>query len=125
MLRSILAVLLGYIPMAAAVQVTLMRAGHNPDNAMVVGFDVARLVYDTIAAVLGGYIVAWVAHRSELLHGTALAIIGVVVGIYFLFISAEPVPAWFEIVDLVLMVVGVMVGAFFRVWQQAQDARQT
>ncbi len=122
-MRAVLAVIVGYVPMAAAVFVSFHRAVTGTDATLSAGPDLGRLIYDVIAALLGGYLCGWVAGRNEIKHGVVLAVVGVVIGTYFLFISAENVPPWLEFLDLALMVAAVLAGARIRAWVRAQPAR--
>ena len=80
MLRSIFAVILGYIAIAVLLSVTsgilflvLPQSTVSPDGSLpAVGWIIFNLIYGTAFAAVGGYITARIAQRAEVRHALAL-----------------------------------------------------
>lgn len=87
MLRSVLAVLAGLVLISIIVEslefglVAFVNRGvtTDPDVYFSVrnrpGFLAAKLVYNTAGAIVGGWLAAWLAGRSPIGHGVALAVV--------------------------------------------------
>ena len=86
-LRSIAGVVAGLIAISLIVEaielalVTIVNGGTTMDPVVYFGtrnrpwFLAIKLVYNTAAAVAGGWLAAWMAGRAPIAHGIALAIV--------------------------------------------------
>lgn len=123
MIRSVGTVLAGFVVIAAVViagTAVATAAWAEPDGATTPPYLVANGVISLLAAVLGGTIVARLAHSRPLLHAFALAALMAVLALPGLGGGAGQ-PALYPAAILAVGVVGVMVGAAFvarRRWQR-------
>ena len=114
MLKSLLAVVVGYVLMAALVMATVFglytllgwQEGDVPSTPALVGLAVAGGIY----ACIGGFVTALLAPRAPFVH--ALALGGVVLGLWFLDAGSSPleVPTWFQVTVLFTGVFGALCG---------------
>ena len=78
MLRSIGAIVAGYIATVILTMITIpllgviFPASLNPANT---GWVIANIAYGAVFAGIGGYVAALVAQKSEIKHATILAVI--------------------------------------------------
>jgi hypothetical protein len=117
MLRSLLAVVVGYFVMAMSVRVlfALRLGGAEDTRALLV-----KLVYGTAFAAVAGYLTALIAQRSEMVHAAVLAGIMLLLGVISVLLSVEPL--WYRITDASAEVLAILLGGYARVWQ-VQRAR--
>ena len=133
MIRSILAVVAGLIVLTivsfaieAAADPLLMHLfpGALPDAAALAGNFPARLfmlAYTTFSIVVGGYVTAWIARRSQLTHAAIMGAIEVAFTLYVMiaapFSEARNAPRWGWIAGMILMVPAACLGAAIRAKQ--------
>ena len=74
---------------------------------------VAKLVYNTGAALLAGYVAAWIAGRAAFAHGVVLAAIQSALFVWGMMFSefAGTTPTWAWVTLLPLMGAGILFGA--------------
>ena len=126
--RSIVAVLGGIGLLSIVVEVlefTLVNAvsGGSPQDIQSYlavrnqpGILAAKLGYNTVGAVLGGYITAKIAAREEMLHGWTVALVQTAALVYGFTIGeyAESLPVWTRIALVLLTGPAMLVGASIR-----------
>jgi len=120
--RSILSVIVGYLVMAIAIMALFaiwFRGKVTPPSD---GFMLFSLGYGFVFAVVGGYVTAMIAKRSEMKHAMALAVFSVLMGIVSMVASAGQEPFWYQIANMVVMVSAVVLGGYLRV-RQVRKAR--
>jgi hypothetical protein len=126
MLRSILAVIVGYATMAAGVLAVFAVAGQSPEQKITTEFMAVLTGVGFLFAALGGYVAGWVAGRSPLRHGVALAVVcGVLWAVSFagvLAVAYAHVVWWFEAAKLITGVGGTLLGSWLREMQIARRA---
>jgi hypothetical protein len=127
-LRSVLAVVVGLVLISAIVEplefllVGLLNRGltTDPDIYFQVRNQpavlVAKLVYNTAAAIAGGWVAAWLARRTPVAHGIALAVIQTAA---FGWALANPAlrrstPDWMWACLIVLTFAGTVVGSLLQ-----------
>lgn len=128
-LRSVLAVLVGIVVMGIvtlAIEATaiplLMRLFPSalPDHVMFNHNVWARLfivAYTMLAVAIGGYVAAWIARRSVVLHAVIAGAVQIALTAYFVLISPHPVPeppTWKWILMLALMIPAAALGGMLR-----------
>ena len=59
--------------------------------------------------VMGGFFAGWIAKRAEVLHGALVAIVGMVLSMFF---RESGMPIWFEIAGFVCMLPAGMAGGY-------------
>lgn len=75
-----------------------------------------KLLYNTVAALAGGWVCAWIAGRLEMLHGMLLAVVQTAGFIYGMTASpyANTTPLWMWIALTVLSAVAIVWSAHLR-----------
>ena len=127
MVRSILAVVAGYLVMFLGVSLFFVFA-------MAVGFGemprdpaafqppawlyVAEVVFGTLAALGGGYVCVWVARRRQQRHLLVLAAVIVVLGVVSAFAESGLKPLWSSIAVVVTGALGAVAGGWLRMRQE-------
>ncbi len=115
-LRAFLALLSGFVTMAALVAVAtavLMKfvpewvgnTGHPRP-----GYIFVNLGYSFVAAMAGGYVCAWVARNNPLIHVLALALIVLLLAALSALQERGRQPVWYQLTLLVLTPLGVFLG---------------
>jgi len=97
--RSVLAVLAGYLAMAAviiALTLLCVRLLHLQSGHPTGPYLVLSLALSFAAAVLGGWVAAKVAGYRPLEHGVALGALILVLGVLFLIHPAPGQPLWHQ-----------------------------
>ncbi len=120
MLRSILAVVAGYIVIAAVTMLTTVLAAlaagvplemPGPDSPPPpAAYLAGNIAGSALAAVLGGVAAARIALRHRRGHAFALAALVFVLGVTYALTSAGPAPAWYFWLLPVLGALGVSLG---------------
>lgn len=111
-IRSILALLGGFLLMAALVIIGTFAAAAllAPDGIPNATYLIANLLLSFLAAIAGGYGCAWIAGRAPRLHAAMLALIVLVLGLVSEGRSAQP--HWYPLLIPFLGALGVMIGAW-------------
>ena len=107
MLRSILAVLVGFVAMAVVVMIgtaVAMRAlqPHEGDATALAmrlnpAYLTANLVLSGVAALIGGYVVATIARHDPIRHGIALALLILVMSVVSMRRAGATQPRWYQL----------------------------
>ncbi len=114
MLRSIIAVLAGYVAMTIAVLVMFAVVSPFIGEEIGKGFLLPNVIMGLAAAVLGGYVTAAVALIRKYMHVYALAVIILVGGIASMVFLAGQESFAFQLSNTVVGVLGVMLGGHLR-----------
>jgi hypothetical protein len=124
--RSVLAVLAGIVAMSAvsfAIEIPLrmltlrLFSSSFPDRATLdtsLGWMVSQSLYTVPAAILGGYVAAWVASRREVAHAVAMAIVQELLILALMFNPPHPVPPWLWAVALIVTPAAIICGGYLR-----------
>lgn len=129
MLRTVAGVLAGLVLISVIAEgiefglVTLLHGSVTQDPEVYFGVRnqpgvlAFKLVYNTFAALAGGFVCAWIADRMEVMHGMLLAIVQTAGFIYGMTASpyAHTTPMWMWIALIVVSAVGIVWGARLRV----------
>ena len=122
--RSILAVLAGIAALTAVVfafeiplrWLTLRLFSQTfPDQATLdsnVGWMLSQSLYTVPAAMLGGYVAAWLAARRELAHAVAMAVVQDLLIVVLIFEPPHPVPPWMWAITLVVTPAAIIYGGY-------------
>ena len=127
-LRSIFAVFAGLVLISVIVEsfefglVTLVNGGvtTNPDMYFSVrntpAFLATKVVYNTVAAIVGGWVAARLARRAPMAHGLVLAVIQTVAFGWALMTPAlrQSTPDWMWACMIVLTFAGIMTGSLLQ-----------
>ena len=119
-LRAFLALLAGFAAMAALVGVAtaalvkLAPGFVGQPGQPHLGYVFVNLGYSLAAALLGGYITAWVARGNVLIHIAALALIVLLLGALSALQQRGQQPIWYQLLLVAVMPVGVALGGLLR-----------
>jgi hypothetical protein len=124
--RSVLAVAAGIVAMTAvafAVELPLrwltlrLFPQRFPDRATLdasVGWMLSQSLYTIPAAMLGGYVAAWLAPSRGLAHAIAMAVVQELLIVALMFNPPHPVPPWMWAMTLVVTPAAIIAGGFLR-----------
>ena len=131
MIRSVLAVLMGFAITAAAsmgtdvLLMSLMPTALAKEGRDSVPALLGVMAYFLACAALGGYVAATIARRAEVRHALALGVKFLAVGVAAAVVSAvsvdaspKPLPLWYVVVSVGLVVPAIWLGGSLRVWQK-------
>jgi hypothetical protein len=122
--RSFFAVLAGIVAMTAvafAIEIPLrwltlrLFSQTFPDQATLdtnVGWMLSQSLYTVPAAMLGGYVAAWLAPRRGLAHAVAMAIVQNLLIVVLIFEPPHPVPPWMWAIALVITPAAIIYGGY-------------
>ena len=123
MVRSVLAVVGGFVAMAVGVQLMFLpfyigaSAAQEPSTQNMVWM----LLGGSLAATLGGYVAGFVAGRAPLKHAAALAgLCSILSGVCLLL--PGPAPFWFQAGNCVIGLAGPLLGGWLRELQARRFA---
>ena len=131
MVRSVLAVALGYVVMLVAqlggdtaltalAPSIMPQPGEPPDPA----YFAFRLGTGFFFIAIGGYMAALLAGRSEMKHALSLAALSIAAGILEAYYFAGEQPLWYTIALMFLSIPSALVGGYFRLRQvESEHAR--
>ena len=118
-LRSTLAVLVGFAVMAGILIVItppMARAfGAEDFRTLNQAFMLVNLLYTAAAAILAGFITAWIAGRKEIRHASVLGLLMIVAAFVSMRGQAEATPGWYEVVLGGCGPIAALVGAALRI----------
>ncbi|HKV08809.1 MAG TPA: hypothetical protein VJ725_11765 [Thermoanaerobaculia bacterium] len=117
MIRSVLAVIAGYV--VICVVVLSLSSLYPP---VTFGFMMLFIAYGFVAAALGGYVTAAVAGRHHLRHAIVLAAVGVTLAVLALVFSIHQEALWYQFANMAVPTAGVLLGGWVRE-RQARRAR--
>uniref|UniRef100_A0A7S2TIZ3 Uncharacterized protein n=1 Tax=Lotharella oceanica TaxID=641309 RepID=A0A7S2TIZ3_9EUKA len=133
LVRSLCAVLAGYVAMAVSTIAMFVVLGAvipgafesyatgkaQPSNGVLL----VILTFGVLSAVLGGYVTASLAKSSPMDHVYALAGFVVVLGLWSAFYEGESAPLWYRLALAVIGGAGVVVGGTMTVTEPPEYAR--
>lgn len=114
LLRSIGAILAGYIFMGLAVELIFLLSGRNPHAPASARFIIVTTLYGTFCAAIGGYVTSRLAGRFPLMHAAVLACLVSFIALISLFAELGVGSIWSQLVALLFMAPAVMIGAMLR-----------
>ena len=120
MLRSIGAVVAGYLLIAAAI--ILLFAVAFPDPLAFPGqeFMLFSLAYGFLFGILGGYVCGRIARRAEVKHAAVIAGIGILLSILSMAFAPAKEPMWYQLANMVALTAAVLLGGWLRARQRAK-----
>ena len=114
MVRSILAVMMGYLTFGLSASLLFGLSGRDPHVTPGVGFLVFAILYGVGFAALGGYLAATVGRRRQVAHAAAVAVIIGIAALVSLVAQAGNGAIWSELATLFLMAPAAVAGADLR-----------
>src|SRR5258706_16279637 len=128
MLRSIAAVIVGFLAMGILILLTatvhmVSVLGKFPEPGAHRGFPasfaIVYLVYSTLYAAFGGYVCAAIAKRNRLKHGMVLAGLVFVLSLISVYIDRGQQPVWYQAMLVLLGAPATAMGAWIRAKKDA------
>jgi CBS-domain-containing membrane protein len=113
-MKSVLAVLVGYLIFGASSVLLFLVAGIDPKQSPELGFRIWSTLYGISFALLGGYTAARIAGHKELWHASAVAIILALLAAISLIAQPSGSSIWSQIAALGFMVPAVILGGIVR-----------
>lgn len=107
MIRSVAAVIIGYLAMVLPIVVmfSIYTRLYGPKPGF--GFSILSLGIGFVAAIIGGLTAGLIAQQSPMLHAAALAGLSTVL---WLFSGGEGEPQWLRRANLIAMLTGMLIG---------------
>jgi len=116
-MKSILAVLVGYLIFGLSSVALFLLAGVDPKQPAELAFRIWSTLYGVFFALLGGYTAARMAGRREIRHASGVAIILALLATVSLIAQPTGSSIWSQIAALGFMVPAVILGGIVRVHQ--------
>ena len=113
-LRSVGAVVGGYVLLGTASELLFYLSGRNPHAPASAAFITLTSVYGFFFAALAGYLTALIAGRLELFHAAVLACLLALIALLSLLADLRTGSMWSQLVALLLMAPAVLIGAMIR-----------
>lgn len=117
-LRSIVAVVAGFGAMAGIViwltPIAARYYGAEDFRYLNQAYMMANLAYSAAAAMIGGFITAWIAGSREIRHAAALGLLMIAMSFVSMRVNGEQQPGWYEVVIGGLGPIAAMLGAAIR-----------
>jgi peptidoglycan/LPS O-acetylase OafA/YrhL len=121
MVRSVLAVLAGYLIFALSAFAFFQISGQPPHQAAPTPFMLGSIVFGMVFALLGGYVAARVARRRPLAHGLAVGCVLALGAVVSLIGTYGKGAVWSQVAALALMAPCAVIGGWLRSRQAARD----
>jgi len=118
--RAFLALLAGFATMAAVVGVaTAMLVKLAPDwvgrqRHPRTGYILVNLIYSLAAAILGGYVTAWIARNNILTYTLVLAVIVLLLSGLSALQQRGMQPIWYQLLLMAIAPAGIFLGGLLR-----------
>lgn len=116
MLRSVAAVLMGYLLFAISAFAFFRLSGHEPHAPAAVAFMIASVLYGLFFSVLGGYVAAAVAGEGkyEIEHAFAVATLIAAIGAASLIAESPAESKWTQLSAILIVAPAAIVGGYLR-----------
>ncbi len=114
MIRSALAIVIGYLVFGLSTALLFGVSGQDPRQVPATGLLVFFVAYGMAFAFLGGYLTALVASQYEAVHGLVLAGVLAVVALVSMILEWPYGSVWSQAAVLVLMAPAAALGARVR-----------
>ena len=124
MTRSLLAVVLAWVVMLVAYRggdVALQALAPHPNEAPDAVYFVFSLGTGFIFMMVGGYVAAMLAGRSELKHALAFGAVSIAASILEALLFKGEQPIWYTIALMFLSIPAALAGGYFRARQLKEE----
>jgi hypothetical protein len=116
-IRSIVAVVIGYLVFALSAFAFFQLSGQAPHRAAPMSVMLASAGFGVVFAILGGYVAAWLAQRRPIAHGLAVAGVLAVGAAASLLSTLGNGAIWSQVNALLLMAPSAALGGWLRARQ--------
>jgi hypothetical protein len=119
-LRTFLALLAGFVAMAAlvgvatAVLMKLVPEWVGQEGSPRAGYIFVNLGYSFATAMVGGYVTAWLAQNNPMIHVLALALIVLLLAALSALQQRGLQPVWYQLLLVAITPFGVFLGGLLR-----------
>jgi hypothetical protein len=117
LLRSVIAVVVGYLVFAASAVALFQVSGHDPHSSDSIGFMVLGIFWGFFFATLAGFVAARIGGRYEIEHSLAVASLIAAAGAASLLMRDSLGVIWTQLAALLVMAPSAMAGGYLRIWQ--------
>ena len=114
LLRSIVAVVIGYALFAVTSFALFRVTGHDPHAPASVAFMLVTVVEGIVFASAGGYIAAWIAGRKPVAHAVAVALLLAIGAAASLAATLGHGAVWTQVAALAFMAPSAVLGGWWR-----------
>jgi peptidoglycan/LPS O-acetylase OafA/YrhL len=122
MIRSILAIISGYLVFGISAALFFAVTGHNPHLPPHTLFFIGSVSYGVLFAVLAGYVAAFLAKKNEFRHALAVCCIIGLIAFISLVMTMGKGSIWSETAAIVFMCPAAILGGYIRA-QQIQNKK--
>jgi hypothetical protein len=116
MLRSVAAVLMGYLLFALTAEALFLLSGRDPHAPATVTFMIVTILYGVFFSILGGYIAALVGGvgKYEIEHAFAVATLIAAIGAASLMAESPSESKWTQLSAVLIIAPAAIVGGYLR-----------
>ncbi|HXF48540.1 MAG TPA: hypothetical protein VNL73_03815 [Verrucomicrobiae bacterium] len=122
MLRSVGAVVAGYLLIAAAIIILFAVAYPDPTAIPGRGFMLFSLVYGFLFGTLGGWVCGLIARGAEIKHAAVIAGIGILLTLLSMLFAPGREPMWYQLANMAVLTAAVLLGGWLRTRQRVKNA---
>jgi peptidoglycan/LPS O-acetylase OafA/YrhL len=127
-LRSAIAIIGGYLAMVVVVGLCtyflmLLTPSWFPGAAPPAGpYLAVNIAYSVVAALVGGYVAAWIAPRRPVKHAVLLAAFALVMSVVSAVLQGDRQPRWYQVLLAVCMPMVIVLGGWARAHSRTRAA---
>ncbi|HKS76933.1 MAG TPA: hypothetical protein VJQ82_27240 [Terriglobales bacterium] len=114
MLRSVLAVVIGYLLFGLSAFAFFRLSGHDPHAPASAAFMILSVVYGVVFAIGGGYLAAWIAGKFEIEHAFAVATLVAAIGAASYIAEAPGESKWTQLSGILIIAPAAILGGYLR-----------
>ena len=114
MLRSVVAVVTGYLLFGLSAFAFFSLSGHDPHAPASAPFMVISVVYGLVFSVAGGYVAALIAGRLEIEHAFAVATLVAAIGAASYIAEAPGESKWTQLSAILIIAPVAILGGYLR-----------
>ncbi len=114
MIRSILAVIIGYLVFAVSAVLLFSLSGRDSHDVVPMWFLLISIVYGAFFAALGGYLAATIARRNKFRYAAILSIVIGTGALISLLSRPGKGAIWSQLSALLVMAPAAMIGGYLR-----------
>lgn len=114
MVRSVVAVIAGYLVFAVSAILLFRLSGHDPHAPAEIGFVLVTIVYGMLFATLAGFLAALLGKRFEMEHSLAVASLIAALGAASLLASVKSGAIWTQLAAILIIAPCAMLGGYLR-----------
>ena len=114
MVRSVIAVIAGYLVFAVSALLLFRLSGRDPHAPAEIGFVIVTIVYGMLFATLAGFLAALLGKRFEMEHALAVASLIAALGAASLLASVKSGAIWSQLAAILIIAPCAMLGGYLR-----------